>query len=94
MQTVYVSIGNSDGKLTPRQWAHFWHETNEWLQDWAEVHGQWHSLPTMIWVNACWRVEVLEDQEQDLKLGLEALAKKYNQNSISYAVAKTEFLTP
>jgi hypothetical protein len=94
-RTVYVSIGNSDGKLTPRRWAHFWHETNGWLTDYAEkIHGQWHSLPTMVWVNACWCVEVTDDQAEDIKIGLEALAKKYDQDSIAYALAETEFLTP
>jgi hypothetical protein len=90
---VYVSIGNSDGKLTPNQWARFWHETNEWLTDY-KIHGQWHSLPTMVWVNACWCVEVPAGQAEDLKHGLEALAKKYNQDSIAWAVAETEFLKP
>jgi len=94
--TVYVSIGNSDGKLTVEEWQQYRDLTHELLTEvgvTAAVHGAWQSFVPK-YVNACWCVEVADEHEDALKDTLRELAGKFGQDSIAYAVAATEFLTP
>jgi len=93
MITAYVSIGNSDDKLTQREWALYWHAVNDELEWAAErTHGSWLSCPAEPFQNACWCVEVDEDNVEDLKHDLAILAARYKQDTIAFAVATTEFI--
>lgn len=96
---VYVSIGNSDDKLTQAEWARFYSETALLLQRSAKVvHGQWVSEPASAWQNACWCIEV-DPMDVGLiefiKAQLIEIAVWARQDSIAWAaVAETEFLRP
>jgi hypothetical protein len=93
---VYISIGNSDGKLTAEQWQQYRDLTHELLTEvgvTAAVHGAWQSFVPK-YVNACWCVEVAPEHEDAVKDTLRQLAEKFGQESIAYAVAETEFLVP
>ncbi len=100
MPTVYVSIGNSDDKLSQSAWSGFHEEVEEVIQRAASaVHGSWVSPSTSQWQNACWCFEVTADPDLDickrrwLRNRLENLAKAYGQDSIAWAeTPKTEFL--
>jgi hypothetical protein len=53
---VYISIGNSDDKLTQAQW----HEFIRWMDDLLvarTVHGRWFATPDVPWQSACWCIE-------------------------------------
>lgn len=94
---VYISIGNSDDKLSQREWANFlgsaWQLIN--TEKGAHVHGEWHSSPTSAYQNACWCVELSDGVTVGrLRAGLRHLAREYRQDSIAWAVASTEFLPP
>jgi hypothetical protein len=91
---VYVSIGNSDDKLTQQEWALFFSHTAVLLQGHARVHGQWASEPASAWQNACWCVEVGGNTKVEfIKAELVGLAVQYRQDSIAWAEVKgTEFL--
>jgi hypothetical protein len=97
---VYISIGNSDDKLSQDEWASFWAQTNSMIADTAdEMHGIWMSSPNSPYQNACWCVELDEDMldrdknERLLRIGLAGLAKAYKQDSIAWAeVKETEFI--
>lgn len=90
---VYISIGNSDDKLTQARWAEFYRETNLLLRDFGHIHGQWVSEPASAWQNACWCLDFEEDETLALREELIQLAIKYDQDSIAYAETKgTEFL--
>ena len=97
-QIVYISIGNSDGKLTEDEWQQFRDLTHELLTDvlpetGGRVHGAWRSWQPD-YVNACWCVEVPAEHEGIVKGILRDLAAKFRQDAIAYAVADTEFLRP
>lgn len=92
---VYVSIGNSDDKLSQEEWSNFWGDTSVSItSSGGEIHGAWMSHPGSRWQNACWCVE-FEDpaQAEVVKLELRRLADTYRQDSIAWAVVPhTEFL--
>ena len=100
--TVYISIGNSDDKLTQREWASFVGEVDSSVRWHSQgtVHGFWLSPSNVPWQNACWCVEyefagdedTWTEQAEEQKVWLQRLAAKYRQDSIAWAVAETEFL--
>lgn len=103
--TVYVSIGNSDDKLTQAEWSLFYEATDKALRSAAStVHGQWASDPTSPWQNACWCLTIVPNQqvitwagEQKKQIDwvrerLAQLAHTYCQGSIAWAEAVTEFI--
>lgn len=95
MTTVYISIGNSDDKLSQQEWCQYWIAVDNALQMNAHViHGKWVSPSTDPWQNACWCVELMPDSDsQDLRTALGWTARAYRQDSIAWAETPvTEFL--
>jgi hypothetical protein len=100
MPTIYVSIGNSDDKLTQAQWSEFVKDFNNLILAWeasgrvVEIHGRWASDSTSHWQNAAWCFDSHGQSEAFMQQDLQALAAKYNQDSIAWAVAETTFIQP
>jgi hypothetical protein len=97
MSTVaFIGIGNSDDKLTQREWVLFQIEVRTAVQDAdATIHGDWHSLPDSIYQNACWCVELDDHNVPEFKGVLAALAVQYKQDAIAWnQIARTEFIGP
>jgi hypothetical protein len=97
MVTAYVSIGNSDDKLSQHEWSHFWAHVNNIVREFAAVvHGTWLSRAEDPWQNACWCVEVPAGEKvRLLREVLREAAREYRQDSIAWAqVPATEFLAP
>jgi hypothetical protein len=98
MTSTYITIGNSDDKLTQREWASFFSTTALAIRGAVEaaggtVHGQWVSEPASAWQNACWCVNLGADSAELLKLRLSEIATDFRQASIAWAQApKVEFL--
>lgn len=91
---VYVSIGNSDDKLTQREWHDFVFAVDAVMHS-GRVHGQWYSRADAQWQNACWCVEFSGDVLIEyVKEHLRELAARFQQDSIAWADAKTIFLEP
>lgn len=91
--TAYISIGNSDDKLTQLEWSEYVHDVRSVLNE-LLIHGFWTSGSTERWQNAVWCVEVPGPAwSKLLKLRLQEVAKRYRQDSIAWAEVKdTEFL--
>lgn len=91
---VYVSIGNSDDRLSQREWALYQIDLQQLLHDAGGLfHGEWYSNPNSIFQNACICMEIADAATPPLKIKLVMLAKKYRQDSIAWAIAPTtEFL--
>jgi hypothetical protein len=98
---AYVSIGNSDDKLTQAEWSNFILDMSAEVASLGKMHGAWFSGPASPYQNACWCIEfggpdaqatanvVAEAKELTAKL-----ARKYRQDSIAWArVAETEFIS-
>lgn len=93
MHQVYISIGNSDDKLSQRLWCEFVNAVEEELVG-LKMHGAWFSRPDAAWQNACWLVEIPEGTWRPyLRERLRTLAGEYNQDSIAWSEAETEFLS-
>lgn len=93
MKTVYISIGNSDHKLSQVEWSHFYSNVDFLLRKYPR-HGAWVSPATSEYQNACWCIEVYEGAvEEELRKKLRLLARQSHQDSIAWAEAKTEFLS-
>lgn len=91
---VYVSIGNSDDKLTQKEWSHFVAWVHEEVFFHAKIHGRWFSEAASQWQNACWCLEF--ESTEHAEKAREALIKirtHFRQDSVAWAVApETEFL--
>ena len=102
---VYISIGNSDDKLSQAQWAEYFSNVALGIHGRADVvHGQWVSEPASAWQNACWCVTFAHDMvvtvagldvlRVDLvRDRLAQLARDYRQDSIAWSEAEPEFLS-
>jgi hypothetical protein len=99
--TVYISIGNSDDKLTQAEWHRFYVTVARAIRratgsvEAPTVHGQWVSEPASAWQNACWCIEppALAASVELLKLRLAEIAAEFGQDSIAWAEAPvTEFI--
>jgi len=96
---VYVSIGNSDDKLTQKEWAEFSQAVDTALGEDSGLvegrHGAWTSHPTAEWQNACWCVVVSDKRVAELQAWLCDIAEEYRQDSIAWAeVRRTTYLEP
>lgn len=99
MSTVYVSIGNSDDKLSQRRWAEFVTQVRLEVYSASErgghprLYGQWYSRNDDRFQNACFSAEV--DDVDGLRDVLAELATDFHQDSIALvANAQTEFVGP
>ena len=94
MITAYISIGNSDDKLTQAEWSHYVAELNHLIDKFAtRVHGRWFSRPDDPWQNHCVCVEVEPEPFATLQGGLAGLRIGFRQDSIAVAiVGETRFI--
>lgn len=96
-KTVYISIGNSDNKLDHYRWRRLYDTVDELIRlHAARIHGKWHSIPPSEYVNACWCIEAIDyvDTIERFKQRLREVAGAFDQDSISWAEAKTTLLKP
>ncbi len=97
-KTIYITIGNSDDKLTQAQWATFVADVDAALDAACEFedtvfHGNWLSPSQSPYQNACWCLTLSSLQaEVALRQEMLMLVKKYGQESITWASAQVEFL--
>ena len=66
--TVTIQIGNSDDKLTQKQWANFVNEVRSLIVQTGETHFDGGSRNDARWQNFCWVVAVPLDHLEKLKL--------------------------
>jgi len=90
--TVYVSIGNSDDKLSQARWSNFLHSFRECMAKFAvETYGNWVSEPSSSYQNAC--IAIATESPLTLKAALRMLRVDYGQDSVAWAeVPTTEFI--
>ena len=93
--TVFVSIGNSDDKLTQHEWADFMSNVETTcLRFSRETFGAWASFPDRPFQNACFAFEPIDGNLHPLKHSLRILATLFDQDSIALVEGDVEFLTP
>jgi hypothetical protein len=91
---VFISIDNSDDKLTQAEWGEFCDELKGIIILNADIiYGVWHSLPNSKYQNMCISFKHFRGNLPIIKEELAALCTKYNQDSIAFSYAKTTMIT-
>lgn len=92
--TVYVSIGNSDDKLTQAEWAAFVRAFVKTMRaNTTQIYGEWYSNPDSAYQNACIAAAIPDEHVGWLRAALLSLREEFRQDSIAWAeVPKTEFI--
>lgn len=107
-RTVFVSIGNTDNRLTQQQWADYHAAVDRHMRYLADnrdrrayvvIHGRWVSPSTDPYQNACWSFTP-QTTSWDGEGGgreytrdlLSEIAATYEQDSVAWAEAVTDFL--
>lgn len=88
MTVFYATIGNSDDKLSQREWSEYSTAFMAAVVELAgRVHGQWWSAPDAPWQNACACFEAEPPALTALMERLTRLRATYRQDSIAWAEA-------
>lgn len=90
---VYISVGNSDDKLSQGRWAALVGEIDTFLLPF-EIKGRWFSPPDTPYQNACWCVAAPTADLSIWRAMFRLIATAYDQDEIVFAVARVEMLTP
>lgn len=92
--TVTIQIGNSDDKLTQRDWSYFINAMRSEIVQTGEVHFEGGSRNDCRWQNFCWVVAVPNDLDQiaSLKMRVEHIRKNYSQDSAAFTPGETLFV--
>lgn len=90
---MYISIGNSDDKLSQLAWADYQCKLLEVVDEFStEIHGIWYSAPRSPYQNMCVCIEVGDKDE--LIVALRELCSDFNQDSIAMYHGDTYFIKP
>lgn len=93
MKTVTVQIGNSDDKLSQKEWSLFVNNIHMNIRNYAaEVHFSGGSHSADEWQNACFVFTCKDENLGRLKEKLAERARVWNQDSIAVTVGDTEFV--
>lgn len=83
---IYVSIGNSDDKLSQSRWALYVHSVLEQVRGMAEViHGEWYSAPDSPYQNVCVGFVLESRLVTSLQDKLAQIREHYAQDSLAWA---------
>jgi hypothetical protein len=91
--TIAIQIGNSDDKLTQKEWASFVAQSDLIIKDYATiVHfsgapSNWEWYQNYAWIFNC-----EESNQAGIKKALILIRKHYKQDSIAWSECKTEFI--
>ena len=91
MKYIAVSIGNSDDKLTQKEWNHFVEDMIELLSA-GKVHFFGGASTFAPWQNVAWIVEIPIKQTNIILADIADLRKKYNQESAFVIVGDGLFI--
>ena len=93
MLTIAIQIGNSDDKLTQREWSAFVSLVDSCIKEHSQaIHfsgAAWGCAP---WQNAAWVCEVLRSHIPSLKAHVKRARQQYRQDSVAWLEGSTEFI--
>jgi hypothetical protein len=89
-------IGNSDDKLSQKEWSLFCAHTKTRLGGIKDLqfHLMGYSWPGSPFQNACFVIEIDIDQIEEVMLIAGNLAHKYRQDSVAVMTGATHFIGP
>ncbi|MEU0532011.1 hypothetical protein [Amycolatopsis tolypomycina] len=87
--TVYISIGNTDHKLSQEDWSDYSTEVIDAVHEHAEqVLGEYYSASNAPHQNACIAARIPDSVAGDLRTALAEIRTDYGKSSIAWAVVK------
>lgn len=94
MKTAVIQIGNSDDKLTQRDWSRFVKDVEFAVSaSCGQIHFSGFSPGGEPWQNFCIVAQIDIDPGEDLLRGyLSELVEKYKQDSIALMIGETKFV--
>ncbi len=93
MTTATILIGNSDDKLTQKEWSDFWARVDAMIGSVADdVHFKGVSYGAAQWQNACWVIVIDEPNLSWLTKELKAVRRTFQQDSAVIVVGETKFV--
>ena len=88
---IVVSIGNSDDRLTQKEWNQFVEDMNDLLADSGKVHFFGGSSTFAPWQNVAWIVE-LREAPIAVMARISEIREKYKQDSAFVMVEEGQFV--
>jgi len=94
MKTVTIQIGNSDDKLTQKEYSRYIEIVSEHIKKWEKTrHFFGFSSPDAEWQNTCWVIEIPDLSLKFLLKELKDSKWSFKQDSIAVSVSdKTDFI--
>lgn len=93
IKTIVVLIGNSDDKLTQKEWSEYVAAVNSHIDlICSRTHFYGASANYMPWQNVCWVSEIEETCLENMQKALEHLRKYFRQDSIAIVIGDTGFI--
>lgn len=90
---VYVSVSNTDQRLTMQEWAEFAAEVAATLRDYAgSLFLDWYSPPASARQGAVWAVKMDAAHRLPLRERLDRLRVKYRQDEVAWADGAEDFI--
>ena len=91
--TVCIQIGNSDDKLSQREWWSYCTDVSvACLQTEADIHFRGGPATNFPYQNYCFVLEAEDNVLASLKAGIVEIRKKYGQDSVAWTEGRTEFV--
>ena len=85
--TAYITIGNSDDKLSQAEWARFISDVQRAIATWGgRVYFEGFARPDVPFQNACFCAAFDHDHIGALRMNLRKVRELYRQDSIAFAV--------
>lgn len=93
MPTVTIQIGNTDNKLTQREWAQFCEELRTLIREHSsDIFFQGGSTWDAPLQNACWVCEVDQASIVPLKTAIKPCREKFRQDAVAFSLGETDFV--
>lgn len=93
MKTITIQIGNSDDKLTQREWAKYVSTVHDLItESCLTVHFFGGSENYAEWINVCWVLAGSKSRIEYLRLNLPGIKKNFQQDSIAWTEGETKFI--
>jgi hypothetical protein len=92
-RTLTILPGNSDHKLTQVEWHDYVLEIGGLIDSWSQ-NVWFFGAPAnwMAWQNACWVIEIMDEDMSGFSMELKLIRERYNQLSIAVVDGTTTFL--
>jgi hypothetical protein len=92
--TVCLQIGNSDDKLTQKEWSEYYDKVDATIDFYTSVriHFSGSSAPTAPWQNFCWVFEIDQDFYGDMLQEITDIRERFRQDAVAVLSGQVEFI--